>query len=218
MHSRIIGTGSYLPEKVLTNRDLERMVDTSDEWIVTRTGIRERRIAGDDQMASDLALEASRRALAAAGIAPEDLGLIIVATTTPDMVFPSTACILQAKLGIARRTGLRRAGGVQRLRLRARYRRPVPASGHCRHALVVGSEVYSRILDWTDRSTCVLFGDGAGAVVLLATAERPGLLASRLHADGNYSQALAVPGQVCAEVFAASPSLPWKAASCSSSP
>jgi 3-oxoacyl-[acyl-carrier-protein] synthase-3 len=197
MHSRIIGTGSYLPEKVLTNRDLERMVETSDEWIVTRTGIRERRIAGDDQMASDLALEASRRALAAAGIAPEDLGLIIVATTTPDMIFPSTACILQAKLGIrggpafdvqAVCSGFVYALATADLFLRA---------GYYRHALVVGSEVYSRILDWTDRSTCVLFGDGAGAVVL-AAGERPGLLASRLHADGSHAPALAVPGQVCA--------------------
>jgi 3-oxoacyl-[acyl-carrier-protein] synthase-3 len=197
MHSRIIGTGSYLPEKVLTNRDLERMVDTSDEWIVTRTGIRERRIAGDDQMASDLALEASRRALAAAGIAPADLGLIIVATTTPDMIFPSTACILQAKLGIrggpafdvqAVCSGFIYALAIADLFIRA---------GHCRHALVVGTEVYSRILDWTDRSTCVLFGDGAGAAVLAAS-ERPGLLASRLHADGSHSQVLAVPGQVCA--------------------
>ena len=197
MHSRIIGTGSYLPDKVLTNRDLERMVDTSDEWIVTRTGIRERRIAGDDQMASDLALAASRQALAAAGIAAEDLGLIIVATTTPDMIFPSTACILQAKLGIrggpafdvqAVCSGFVYALATADLFVRA---------GHCRYALVVGSEVYSRILDWSDRSTCVLFGDGAGAVVLAAS-DRPGLLASRLHADGSHSHVLAVPGQVCA--------------------
>jgi 3-oxoacyl-[acyl-carrier-protein] synthase III len=197
MHSRIIGTGSYLPAKILTNRDLERMVDTSDEWILTRTGIRERRIAADDEMASDLALAASRRALTAAGIAPEDLGLIIVATTTPDMIFPGTACILQAKLGVhgapafdvqAVCSGFVYALATADLFLRA---------GHCSHALVVGTEVYSRILDWTDRSTCVLFGDGAGAVVLAAS-ERPGLLASRLHADGRHSHLLAVPGQVCA--------------------
>jgi 3-oxoacyl-[acyl-carrier-protein] synthase-3 len=197
VHSRIIGTGSYLPEKVLTNRDLESVVDTSDEWIVSRTGIRERRVAGDGEMASDLALEASRRALAAAGIAPEELGLIVVATTTPDMIFPSTACILQAKLGIrggpafdvqAVCSGFVYALTTADLFLRA---------GHCRYALVVGSEVYSRILDWTDRSTCVLFGDGAGAVVL-GPSDRPGLLASRLHADGSHSQVLAVPGQVSA--------------------
>jgi 3-oxoacyl-[acyl-carrier-protein] synthase III len=197
MHSRIIGTGSCLPDKILTNRDLERMVDTSDEWIASRTGIRERRIAGDDQMASDLALAASRQALGAAGIAPEDLGLIIVATTTPDMIFPSTACILQAKLGIrggpafdvqAVCSGFIYALATADLFVRA---------GQCRYALVVGSEVYSRILDWSDRSTCVLFGDGAGAVVLAAS-DRPGLLGSRLHADGSHSRVLAVPGQVCA--------------------
>jgi len=197
MHSRITGTGSYLPEKVLTNRDLERLVDTSDEWIVTRTGIRERRVARDDQMASDLALEASRQALAAAGIKAEDLGLIVVATTTPDMIFPSTACILQAKLGIRGAPAFDVqavcSGFVYALTMADLFVR----AGHCRHALVVGAEVYSRILDWTDRSTCVLFGDGAGAVVLSAS-ERPGLLASRLHADGNHSQVLAVPGQVCA--------------------
>jgi 3-oxoacyl-[acyl-carrier-protein] synthase-3 len=196
MYSRIIGTGSYLPEKILTNRDLERMVDTSDDWIATRTGIRERRIAADGETASDMALAASQKALAAAGIGPEQLGLIIVATTTPDMIFPSTACILQAKLGTrggaafdvqAVCSGFIYALATADLFLRA---------GHCSHALVVGSEVYSRILDWKDRSTCVLFGDGAGAVVL-ATSERPGLLASRLHADGSHSRVLAVPGQVC---------------------
>jgi 3-oxoacyl-[acyl-carrier-protein] synthase III len=196
MYSRVIGTGSYLPEKILTNRDLERMVDTSDDWIATRTGIRERRIAADGEMASDMALAASRKALDAAGIGPEQLGLIIVATTTPDMIFPSTACILQAKLGTrggaafdvqAVCSGFIYALATADLFLRA---------GHCSHALVVGSEVYSRILDWKDRSTCVLFGDGAGAVVLAAS-ERPGLLASRLHADGSHSRVLAVPGQVC---------------------
>ncbi len=196
MYSRIIGTGSYLPEKILTNRDLERMVDTSDDWIATRTGIRERRIAADGETASDMALAASRKALDAAGIEPEQLGLIIVATTTPDMIFPSTACILQAKLGTrggaafdvqAVCSGFIYALATADLFVRA---------GHYSHALVVGSEVYSRILDWKDRSTCVLFGDGAGAVVL-ATSERPGLLASRLHADGSHSGVLAVPGQVC---------------------
>jgi 3-oxoacyl-[acyl-carrier-protein] synthase-3 len=195
MYSRIAGTGSYLPERVLTNRDLEGIVDTSDEWIVTRTGIRQRHIAADGQLASDLAVEAARSALAAAGIQPGDLGLIVLATTTPDMVFPSTACILQAKLG-ARRcpafdvqavcSGFVYALSTADLFVRA---------GHCQFALVVGTEVYSRILDWKDRGTCVLFGDGAGAVVLAAD-DAPGILASRLHADGHYSDALAVPGQV----------------------
>jgi 3-oxoacyl-[acyl-carrier-protein] synthase-3 len=195
MYSRIAGTGSYLPERVLTNRDLEKTVDTTDEWIVARTGIRQRHIAADGQLASDLAAEAARGALAAAGIQSSDLGLIVLATTTPDMVFPSTACILQAKLGASRCpafdvqavcSGFVYALSVADLFVRA---------GHCRYALVVGAELYSRILDWNDRGTCVLFGDGAGAVVLAAD-DAPGILASRLHADGRYSGALAVPGQV----------------------
>jgi 3-oxoacyl-[acyl-carrier-protein] synthase III len=196
MFSQIIGTGSYLPEKVLTNRDLESTVDTSDDWIVTRTGIRQRHIAADDQHASDLAFEAAHRAIAAAGISPEDLGLIIVATTTADMVFPSTACILQAKLGIhdapAFDVQAVCSGFIYALTTADLFIR----SGQCRYALVVGAEVYSRILDWSDRSTCVLFGDGAGAVIL-AAADAPGVIASRLHADGAYSGILSVPGQVC---------------------
>lgn len=196
MFSRIIGTGSYLPEKVLTNRDLESTVDTSDDWIVTRTGIRQRHIAADDQLASDLGFEAARRAIAAAGISSEDLGLIIVATTTADMIFPSTACILQAKLGVHTAPAFDVqavcSGFVYALSTADLFIR----SGQCRYALVVGAEVYSRILDWSDRSTCVLFGDGAGAVVL-AAGDTPGLIASRLHADGSYSGILSVPGQIC---------------------
>lgn len=196
MFSRIIGTGSYLPEKVLTNRDLESTVDTSDDWIVTRTGIRQRHIAADDQMASDLGFEAARRAIAAAGISSEQLGLIIVATTTADMIFPSTACILQAKLGVhgapAFDVQAVCSGFIYALSTADLFIR----SGQCRYALVVGAEVYSRILDWSDRSTCVLFGDGAGAVVL-AAGDTPGVIASRLHADGSYSGILSVPGQVC---------------------
>jgi 3-oxoacyl-[acyl-carrier-protein] synthase-3 len=197
MYSTIVGTGSYLPSRIVTNRDLERLVDTSDEWITTRTGIRQRHVAADDELASDMALEASRRAIAAAGLAPEEVGLIVVATTTPDMVFPSTACILQAKLGIrggpAFDVQAVCSGFVYALATADLYIR----AGHCRYALVVGSEVYSRILDWSDRATCVLFGDGAGAVVLAAS-EAPGLLAVRLHADGSHRDLLAVPGQVCA--------------------
>lgn len=197
MHSKIVGTGSYLPEKVLTNRDLEKIVDTSHEWIVTRTGIVERRIAADHEMASDLGLQASRRALAAAGVKPEDIGLVIVATTTPDYIFPSTACILQAKLGIANGCPAFDVqavcgGFVYALTIADLFVR----AGKCRTALVVGTEVYSRILDWNDRATCVLFGDGAGAVVLQA-ADAPGILSTHLHADGRYSETLAVPGQVC---------------------
>jgi 3-oxoacyl-[acyl-carrier-protein] synthase-3 len=196
MYSRIAGTGSYLPEKVLTNHDLERMVDTSDDWIVARTGIRQRHIAADGEMASDMGLHAARRALAAAGISAQDLGLIVFATTTPDMVFPSTACILQAKLGVQGGPAFDMqavcSGFVYALATADLYIR----SGQCRYALVVGAEIYSRILDWKDRATCVLFGDGAGAVVLAAS-DAPGVLATRLHADGRYTDILAVPGQVC---------------------
>src|SRR5215470_1202183 len=195
MYASIVGTGGYLPEKILTNHDLARMVDTSDEWIVTRTGIRQRHVAAADQKASDLALEASRKALSAAGIGADQLSLIVVATTTPDMIFPSTACILQAKLGAqgcpafdvqAVCSGFTYALATADAFIRA---------GQCRYALVVGTEVYSRILDWTDRATCVLFGDGAGAVVVAAS-ERPGILGSKLHADGGYTKILSVPGQV----------------------
>jgi 3-oxoacyl-[acyl-carrier-protein] synthase-3 len=196
MYSRIAGTGSYLPEKVLTNRDLERTVDTSDEWIVARTGIRQRHVAADGEMASDMALCAARRALEAAGIRSEEVGLVLFATTTPDMVFPSTACLLQAKLGVRGGPAFDLqavcSGFVYALTTADLFVR----SGQCRYALVVGAEIYSRILDWNDRSTCVLFGDGAGAVVLAAS-DSPGVLATRLHADGRYANILAVPGQVC---------------------
>jgi 3-oxoacyl-[acyl-carrier-protein] synthase-3 len=194
-YSRIVGTGSYLPEKVLSNRDLEKLVDTSDDWIYTRTGIRQRHIAADNQNSSDLALIASRRALDAAGLRPDDIDLVIVATTTSDMVFPSTACILQAKLGMTQGAAFDMqavySGFVYALATADQFMK----SGQYRHALVVGSEVYSRILDWQDRSTCVLFGDGAGAVVL-AQSETPGILAARLHSDGRHANILSVPGGV----------------------
>jgi 3-oxoacyl-[acyl-carrier-protein] synthase-3 len=197
MYSRIAGTGAYLPEKVLTNRDLEGLVDTSDEWIVARTGIRERHVAAEGEMASDMGLQAARGALEAAGIPAQELGLVIFATTTPDMIFPSTACILQEKLGVrggpAFDVQAVCSGFVYALATADLFIR----SGQCRYALVVGAEVYSRILDWKDRSTCVLFGDGAGAVVL-AAADTPGILSTKLHADGRYVDTLAVPGQVCA--------------------
>ncbi len=193
--SRIVGTGCYLPARTVTNRELERSIDTSDEWIFSRTGIRERRVAADDELASDLALQASRRALAAAEIGAADLDLIIVATTTPDMVFPSTACILQNKLG----AGVCPAFDVQAVCSGFVYALAIAdlfvRAGKCRQALVVGAEVYSRILDWTDRGTCVLFGDGAGAVVLRASDE-PGILSTHLHADGTYHDILNVPGHV----------------------
>jgi 3-oxoacyl-[acyl-carrier-protein] synthase-3 len=193
--SRIVGTGSYLPKKVLTNRDLELAVDTTDEWIYTRTGIRQRHIAADGEKTSDLALEASRNALRAAGIAAGDLDLIVMATTTPDMVFPSTACLLQAKLGVRNCPAFDVqavcSGFVYGLSTADSFMR----TGQYRNALVVGAEIYSRILDWSDRSTCVLFGDGAGAVVLRRDST-PGILSSHLHADGSYANLLMVPGTV----------------------
>ena len=195
MYSRIIGTGSYLPEKILTNQDLESMVDTSDEWIRTRTGITQRHIAGDGQTASDLAMYASQNAMKAAGITSKDIDLIIVATTTPDMVFPSTACILQNKLGIENCPAFDVqavcSGFVYALATADMF----VSSGKCRNALVVGSEIYSKIIDWSDRNTCVLFGDGAGAVVLSQSNE-PGILSTHLHASGSYSNILSVPGSI----------------------
>jgi 3-oxoacyl-[acyl-carrier-protein] synthase-3 len=195
IYSRITGTGSYLPEKVLTNRDLEQIVDTSDEWIYTRTGIRQRHIAAASENTSDLALVASRRALEASGLAPQDIDLIIVATTTADMVFPSTACLLQAKLGIANCPAFDMQAVCSGFVYALSTADQLLKSGQYRHALIIGAEVYSRILDWKDRATCVLFGDGAGAVVL-SRAEQPGILASRLHADGRYANILSVPGSV----------------------
>ncbi len=204
IHSRIAGTGSYLPATVLSNKDLEKSVDTSDEWIRARTGIRERHIAAEGELASDLALQACRRALEAAGKDAAEVDLIVVATTTPDMIFPSTACILQAKLGATTGTAFDVqavcSGFVYALSMADMFVR----SGQSRCALVVGAEVYSGILDWSDRSTCVLFGDGAGAVVLVP-AERPGILAARLHADGRHTGILAVPGRVCRGAISGTP-------------
>lgn len=195
-YSRIAGTGSYLPAKVLTNKDLEGSVETSDEWIFSRTGIRERHIAAENESASDLALVAGQLAMRAAGISAADVNLIIVATTTPDMVFPSTACILQAKLGAKNCPAFDVqavcSGFVYALSTADHFMR----SGQYKNILVVGAEVYSRILDWDDRGTCVLFGDGAGAVVL-QRGEQPGILSTHLHADGSHAGILSVPGTVC---------------------
>lgn len=195
-YSRIIGTGSYLPARLVTNHVLAQTVDTSDEWITTRTGIRQRYLAADGETTSDLALQASKQALETAGIQPADIDLIIVATTTPDQVFPSTACLVQNKLGnkgaIAFDVQAVCSGFVYAMTIADNFIR----AGQVRTALVIGSETLSRILDWNDRSTCVLFGDGAGAVVLRAD-DTPGILASALHADGSYADILAVPSNVC---------------------
>jgi 3-oxoacyl-[acyl-carrier-protein] synthase-3 len=204
MPSTIAGTGRYLPARILTNQELAQRVATSDEWIRTRTGIRQRHIAADDEATSDLALHASREALAAAGIEAADVDLIIVATATPDMIFPSTACILQDKLGA--RGGA--AFDIQAVCSGFVYALAIAdkmvSSGAARNALVVGAEIYSRILDWSDRGTCVLFGDGAGAVVLVPSTA-PGLLTSHLHADGAHRDILCVPGQVTSGVVTGSP-------------
>jgi 3-oxoacyl-[acyl-carrier-protein] synthase III len=208
IYSRISGVGSHLPGQAVTNDDLvARGVNTSDEWIVERTGIRKRHLAAENQTASDLALEASRAAIADAGIAPGSIDLIIVATSTPDYIFPSTAALLQAKLGI-RNGGAAFdvqavcSGFVYGLAMADKFIR----SGSHRCALVVGTEVFSRILDWNDRGTCVLFGDGAGAVIVEA-APQPGILASALHADGSYADILSVPGNVCGGKVIGSPFL-----------
>ena len=190
-YSRITGTGSFLPSKILTNEDLEAMVETSDEWIRERTGIEKRHIV-DGETTCDLAEQAARRAMEAAGVTPDDIDLIVLATTTPDKTFPSTACLLQQRLDIhgcaafdvqAVCTGFIYATGIADQFIR---------SGNARCALVIGAETISRIIDWNDRSTCILFGDGAGAVVLQAS-EEPGILSSHLHADGSYEELLHAP-------------------------
>jgi len=184
MYSRIVGTGKYLPERILTNAELEGMVDTTDEWIRSRTGISQRHIAAEGEYTSDLAFHASREALESAQLKPEDIDLIVVGTTTPDLVFPNVACLVQEKLGIppvpafsleAACSGFQYALGVADQFVRG---------GEAKHALVIGAETMSRIIDWGDRETCVLFGDGAGALVLEASDE-PGIICSKLGADGN---------------------------------
>jgi len=191
-YSKIIGTGGYLPEGVRTNADLEKMMDTSDEWIVARTGIHTRHVAAEGETTCDLAEQASRQAIEMAGISLDEIDLIVVATTTPDKVFPSTACLLQQRLDIhgcpafdvqAVCTGFIYALSVADNFVRA---------GSAKTALVVGAETMSRIIDWTDRGTAILFGDGAGAVVLKSS-EEPGILSTHIHADGKYEELLHVP-------------------------
>ncbi|HVT33941.1 MAG TPA: beta-ketoacyl-ACP synthase III [Nevskiaceae bacterium] len=193
--SRIVGTGSYLPAQVLSNRDLELRSDTTDEWIFSRTGIRSRHVAAPEEKTSDLALAAARKAMEAAQVSADDIDLIVVATSTPDLVFPSTACLLQQKLGVTRGA----AFDVQAVCSGFLYALTVAdkfvAGGQFRCALVIGAEVFSRLLDWSDRRTSVLFGDGAGAVVLKPHAEH-GILSTHLHSDGNYSHILRASGFV----------------------
>jgi 3-oxoacyl-[acyl-carrier-protein] synthase-3 len=206
IYSRIAGTGSYLPPRVMTNAEFAARLDTSDAWIRERTGIVQRHIADASQASSDLALQASLKALSAAHLEPGQLDLIVVATSTPDYIFPSTACLLQAKLGVkgcaAFDVQAVCSGFVYALATADAFIK----TGMVKTALVVGAEVFSRILDWDDRGTCVLFGDGAGAVVLRAS-EKPGIHASVLHADGSQVGLLSVPGNVCRGEIVGSPFL-----------
>ena len=191
-HSHVLSTGSYLPDNIVTNIDLEKKVDTTDEWIYSRTGIRERRVAAENQLTSDLAFEAALKAIESANINAEDIDLLIVATTTPDLVFPSTACLVQERLGIRNCPAFDIqavcAGFVYALDVADKFIK----TGSATRALVIGAETFSRIIDWSDRNTCVLFGDGAGAVIL-EQSEQPGIVSSVLHADGRYADLLCVP-------------------------
>jgi 3-oxoacyl-[acyl-carrier-protein] synthase III len=195
MYSRIAGTGSYLPEKILTNAELEKLVETSDEWIRTRTGISQRHIAADTETTTDLAEIASQRAMADAGVGASDIDLIVVGTTTPDLVFPNVGTLLQDRLGIhgcpAFSVEAACTGFVYALSVADKFVK----LGESKCALVVGAETLTRIVDWTDRGTCVLFGDGAGAVIL-KPAEEPGILSTRLHSDGKYKDLLLYPDGV----------------------
>lgn len=194
-YARILGTGSYLPSRILTNADLEKMVETSDEWIVDRTGIKRRHIMADYETTSSMAEAAARSAIEAAGIKPSDIELIVVATATPDLTFPSTACILQNRLKIpgvpAFDINAACSGFIYGLSIVDQYIR----TGAVKHALVVGAEAISRITDWTDRTTCVLFADGAGAAVL-GQADQPGILSTHIHADGQYKDLLYAANQI----------------------
>ncbi len=194
-YSRIVGTGGYLPNKILTNADLEKITDTTSDWIVSRTGILERHVAEEGETTCDLAEHAARIAIEASGVTAEDLDLIIVATTTPDVIFPSTACLLQQRLGNhgcpAFDIQAVCTGFIYALSVADKFIQ----TGAAKNALVVGSETMSRIVDWSDRSTCVIFGDGAGAVVLHAS-DTPGIRSTHIHADGQYKDLLMVPSGI----------------------
>ena len=196
IYAAIAGVGHYAPEKVLTNADLEKMVETSDEWIQTRTGIRERHIAAADETTSAMGLAASRRALDSAGVAPADVEAIYVATCTPDMIFPSTACLIQAALGASRAYGFDLSSACAGFLMALDAAAAAIESGRIRNALVVGTEKLSSVTDWTSRNTCVLFGDGAGAVLLKAS-DRPGIRSSLLGVDGNQADFLSIPAGGC---------------------
>ncbi len=190
----VSGTGRSVPERVLTNADLEKIVDTSDEWITTRTGIKERRIAADDEVLSKFASEAGRQALEASGVAPEDVGLLVLATVTPDMPIPATACTIQHDLGCVNAAAFDLAAGCSGFIYAQSVAKQFVLSGRCAHALVIGAELLSKYIDWTDRATCVIFADGAGAVLLSAGSPPRGVLASAMHSDGSMVDFISMPG------------------------
>jgi len=192
--ARIVGTGSYVPARVLTNADLEKLVDTSDEWIVTRTGISERHVASDDEATSDLAYHAARAALESSGVDPGDLDMILVATATPDMFFPSTACVLQDRLGARRSGGLDISAACSGFIYGLAMANGLIRAGTARTVLLLGAETLTKVVNWQDRNTCVLFGDGAGAVVLRADEGEGGVLSVHLYADGSKGPLLILPG------------------------
>ena len=197
-HAQITGTGAYLPDKILTNFDLEKTLDTTDEWIRTRTGIEERRIASEDETSSTMAINASREALADAQIEADALDMIIVCTSTPDIIFPATACFVQKELGSARAAAFDISAVCSGFVFGLSIAEQFVKRGQCKNILVVGSEVNSRIMDWTDRSTCILFGDGAGAAVVQRSesSEPIGVLSSHIHSDGSKADVLCVPGGI----------------------
>lgn len=203
-YAKILGTGSYLPASRVTNDELAQRVDTSDEWITSRTGIKARHIAADNEKTSDLATKAAKRALLDAGVAAEEIDLIILATATPDMQFPSTATIVQNKLGIAGCAAFDVAAVCAGFMYALTTAQAYIQSGLAKKVLVIGAEVFSRIVDWNDRTTCVLFGDGAGAVVLGAS-DQPGIIGGKLQADGNYLPLLQVPGQIAGGKISGTP-------------
>jgi 3-oxoacyl-[acyl-carrier-protein] synthase-3 len=194
IHARITGTGSYAPKKIITNHDLEKLVDTSDDWILERTGIKERRIAEKDQCTSDLAYEAGKKALKTAGIGADELDLILVATMTPDMIMPGTACVLQEKLGAKKAAAFDINAACSGFIFGMSVANAFIKSEVYKNVLLVGAEVISRFMDWEDRATCILFGDGAGAVVIQRHAGKRGILSAHLHSDGSLSDLIHVPG------------------------
>lgn len=193
----IIGTGSYVPERILTNAELEKMVETSDEWIVSRTGIRERRIAANDELTSDMATAAARGAIEQAGISVDEIELILVATVTPDMFFPSTACFVQKKLGAKNAACFDVSAACSGFLYALEIAQQFITSHTYNTVLVIGAEKLSSIVDWTDRNTCVLFGDGAGAAILRNRSGSHGIIATHMGSDGNYSDILTMPGGGC---------------------